>query len=75
MLFTSLGEASTTEITKTNDAYGMSENTRDACAGGKITGYARKALEKQTSRKVVSASNYKEIPEAEVLKQIQANKE
>lgn len=53
----------------------MSENTRDACAGGKITGYARKALEKQTSRKVVSASNYKEIPEAEVLKQIQANKE
>ena len=75
MLFTSLGEASTTEITKTNDAYDMSENTRDACAGGKITGDARKALEKQTSRKVVSASNYKEIPEAEVLKQIQANKE
>ena len=53
----------------------MSENTRDAWAGGKITGDARKALEKQTSRKVVSASNYKEIPEAEVLKQIQANKE
>ena len=53
----------------------MSENTRDAWAGGKITGDARKALEKQTSRKVVSASNYKEIPKAEVLKQIQANKE
>lgn len=75
LLFTALGEASTTEIAKTNDAYGMSENTQAARAGGKIAGDARKALEEQTGRKVVSASNYKEITEAEVRKQIQAKKE
>lgn len=74
LLFTALGEASTTEIAKTHDAYGMSENTQAARAGGKIAGDARKALEEKTGRKVVSASNYKEITEGEVRKQIQANK-
>lgn len=74
LLFTALGEASTTEIAKTHDAYGMAENTQAARAGGKIAGDARKALEDKTGRKVVSASNYKEITEGEVRKQIQANK-
>lgn len=74
LLFTALGEASTTEIAKTHDAYGMSENTQAARAGGKIAGDARKALEDKTGRKVVSASNYKEITEGEVRKQIQSNK-
>lgn len=74
LLFTALGEASTTEIAKTHDAYGMAENTQAARAGGKIAGDARKALEEKTGRKVVSASNYKEITEGEVRKQIQANK-
>lgn len=74
LLFTALGEASTTEIAKTHDAYGMAENTQAARAGGKIAGDARKALEDKTGRKVISASNYKEITEGEVRKQIQANK-
>ena len=74
LLFTALGEASTTEIAKTHDAYGMAENTQAARAGGKIACDARKALEEKTGRKVVSASNYKEITEGEVRKQIQANK-
>ena len=74
LLFTALSEASTTEIAKTHDAYGMAENTQAARAGGKIAGDARKALEDKTGRKVVSASNYKEITEGEVRKQIQANK-
>ena len=74
LLFSALGEASTTEIAKTHDAYGMAENTQAARAGGKIAGDARKALEAKTGRKVVSASNYKDLPEQEVRKQIKASK-
>lgn len=73
LLFTALGEASTTEIAKTHDVYGMAENVSAARAGGKIAGDARVALEKKTGRKVVSASNYKDLPEAEIRKQIQAD--
>ena len=43
-----------------------------ARAGGKIAGDARKALEAKTGRKVVSSSNYKELPEQEVRKQIKS---
>lgn len=75
LLFTALGEASTTEIAKTNDAHGMVENTTAARAGGKIAGDAREALEAQTGRKVVSASNYKELTEAETRKLIKAASE
>ena len=73
LLFSALGEASTTEIAKTHDAYGMAENTQAARAGGKIAGDARKALEAKTGRKVVSASNYKDLPEQEIRKQIKAS--
>lgn len=75
LLFTALGEASTTEIAKTHDAYGMAENTQAARAGGKIAGDARRALEAKTGRKVVSASNYKDLPEQEVRKQIKVSEE
>lgn len=75
LLFTALGEASTTEIAKTHDAYGMTQNVSAARAGGKIAGDARAALEAKTGHKVVSASNYKDLPEAEVRKQLQAEGE
>lgn len=75
LLFSALGEASTTEIAKTHDAYGMAENTQAARAGGKIAGDARKALEAKTGRKVVSASNYKDLLEQEIRKQIKASEE
>ncbi len=60
---------------KTHDVYGMNENMSAARAGGKIAGDARAALEAKTGRKVVSASNYKDLPEAEVRKQLQAESE
>ncbi len=75
LLFSALGEASTTEIAKTHDAYGMAENTQAARAGGKIAGDARRALESKTGRKVISASNYKDLPEQEVRKQIKVSEE
>lgn len=73
LLFTALGEASTTEIAKTHDVYGMTQNVSAAQAGGKIAGDARAALEAKTGRNVISPSNYKDLPEAEVRKLIKAN--
>jgi DNA-damage-inducible protein D len=70
LLFSALGEASTTEIVKTHDAYGMKENSSAAKAGGKIAGDARKALEKKTGRTVISKTNYKELQEKDVRKQL-----
>lgn len=72
LLFSALGEASTTEIAKTHDAYGMKENSSAAKAGGKIAGDARKALEKKTGRTVISKTNYKELQEKDVRKQLKA---
>ena len=70
LLFSALGEASTTEIAKTHDAYGMKENSSAAKAGGKIAGDARKALEKKTGRTFISKTNYKELQEKDVRKQL-----
>jgi hypothetical protein len=57
LIFTMLGEASTTEIARRKDAQGFPANRRTAKEGGKIAGDARKALEAKTGKPVVSASN------------------
>ncbi len=57
LIFTMLGEASTTEIARRKDARGFPANRRTAKEGGTIAGDARKALEAKTGRPVVSASN------------------
>lgn len=68
LIFTMLGEASTTEIARQKDALGFSENKRAAQEGGKIAGDARKSLEHKSGKRVVSKRNYlpqrKELPEA-----------
>ncbi len=74
LLFSALGEASTTEIARTHDVYGMTQNAQAAKAGGKIAGDARRSLEKVTRTKVVSNMNYKELPEKEARKQLQQHK-
>ncbi len=58
LIFTMLGEASTTEITIQQDAQGFQENKEAAQAGGKIAGNARKELEAKSGRRVVSSSNF-----------------
>ena len=70
LLFSAFSEASTTEIAKTHDAYGMKENSSAAKAGGKIAGDASKALEKKTGRTVISKTNYKELQEKDIRKQL-----
>ena len=64
LIFTMLGEASTTAITRANDARGFDENRRAAIKGGAVAGKARKDLEKKTGRRVVSPENYLSEPES-----------
>ena len=64
LIFTMLGEASTTEITRADDARGFPENRRAAVKGGSVAGKARKDLEKKTGRRVVSRENYLTGPES-----------
>ncbi len=58
LIFTMLGEASTTEITRKNNAQGFVENCVAARSGGEVAGNARKDLEKRTGKKVVTQQNY-----------------
>jgi hypothetical protein len=62
LIFTMLGEASTTEIARRTDAQGFVENRTSAKQGGRIAGDARKALEAKSGKKVVSKSNYLAAP-------------
>jgi hypothetical protein len=64
LIFTMLGEASTTEIARNTDAKGFPGNQKAAFAGGKVAGNARKELEKKSGRKVSTRTNYKELPES-----------
>lgn len=75
LIFTMLGEASTTEITRNKNARGFNENKKASREGGKIAGDARKALEKKSGRKVVSKQNYKQLPEREVRRLHAGNEE
>jgi len=65
LIFSMLGEAATTEITRVDDARGFKESRRAARKGGDVAGKARKDLEQKTRKKVVSPENYLEIPQKE----------
>lgn len=58
LIFSMLGEASTSEIVKTQNPTGFIENKKAAIRGGKVAGDARKALELETGEKVISSKNY-----------------
>ncbi|MDD5055679.1 MAG: hypothetical protein PHZ00_05440, partial [Candidatus Peribacteraceae bacterium] len=58
LIFSMLGEASTTEIARSKDAQGFVKNRDAAHKGGKIAGDARKNLEVETGKPVVSDDNY-----------------
>ena len=63
LIFSMLGEASTTAIVKTQNPKGFTENKKVAKQGGDVAGNARKELEIKTGEKVVSAKNYKMLEE------------
>ena len=58
LIFTALAELSTRQIAETTDATGMADNKTAAKAGGGIARQARRQLESQTGKPVVSAQNY-----------------
>jgi len=63
LIFSMLGEASTTQITKVEHPEGFNENKRVAKRGGNVAGIARKKLEQETRRKVISRKNYLQKPQ------------
>ncbi len=63
LIFTMLGEASTTEIARNKNAQGFPQNEKAAIEGGTVAGNARKALEKKSGRKVVTRQNFKALSE------------
>lgn len=58
LIFTMLGEASTTEIAKNKNAQGFGENKFATQKGGSVAGKARQDLEKKSNKKVVTSKNY-----------------
>ncbi|MCX6716208.1 MAG: Bro-N domain-containing protein [Candidatus Taylorbacteria bacterium] len=58
LIFTMLGERSTTEIHRQEESIGVSKLKSDANRGGKISGVARKELEKELGRSIVSRRNF-----------------
>jgi hypothetical protein len=63
LIFTMLGEASTTRIAKAKDAKGFKENQIVARQGGEVAGNARKELEQKTGESVLTEENFLDIPE------------
>jgi len=72
LIFSMLGEASTTAIVKTKNPKGFIENQIAAKQGGSVAGKARRDLETKTGKKVVSSENY--LPESQKRKQITRGK-
>lgn len=66
LIFTMLGEAATTEIARTQDAQGFTQNKQVAREGGAVAGNARKELESKTGTKVVTKENYLHLATKEV---------
>jgi len=63
LIFSRLGEASTTEIAKNKDAKGFIENKNATIEGWTVSGIARKELEKRSGKKISTDENYLEKPE------------
>ena len=61
LIFNMLGERATTEIHRTEDSKGVPKLKSDANRGGKVAGNARKELEKELGRSVISKNNFKKL--------------
>jgi DNA-damage-inducible protein D len=68
LIFTMLGERSTTEIHRNENSRGVKKLKEDSKAGGKIAGNARKELEKKLGRSIVSKENFLPKNKAKKLK-------
>ena len=62
LIFNMLGERSTTEIHRQENSEGVIKLKQDANRGGRVAGVARKELEKELGRPVVSQQNFLKKP-------------
>ncbi|MFH1225534.1 MAG: Bro-N domain-containing protein [Candidatus Diapherotrites archaeon] len=74
LIFTMLGEASTTKIARGRNARGFPENKTAAEKGGRIAGDARKKLEIESGEEVMNSENYLKEPEAVKRRRLAAGK-
>jgi len=72
LIFSMLGEASTTKVTRAKNAKGFNENKVAARIGGTIAGNALKELEKESGEKVITSENY--LPEKKKPKELKERK-
>lgn len=70
LIFSMLGEASTTKIARGKNAQGFGENKSAAQKGGRIAGDARQKLELESGEKVALPDNYLDEPEKEKRKRL-----
>lgn len=68
LILTMLGERTTTEIHKTRDSKGVPRLKDDARRGGSVAGTARKQIERQIGRPVVSKENFLKQKNAKRIK-------
>ena len=61
LIFTMLGEKSTSEITKEKDSQGLNECQESANKGGNIAKRAKEDLERNLSKPIMSEENF--LPE------------
>ncbi len=61
-----LAEATTTELTKVHNPQGLDENKTIAKRGGQIAGDARKNIEEETGKPVITSKNAKQLNDAVV---------
>lgn len=66
LIFTMLGERSTTEIHRNENSRGVKKLKEDSKIGGKIAGNARKELEKKLGRSIVLKENF--LPKSKKIK-------
>ena len=71
LIFTALAELSTRQIAQTEQATGLKENAVAGKKGGKIAKNARKELEQQTGRNVITEENF--LPPAKEKKELEAH--
>ncbi len=58
LIFSMLGEAATKEIAVSQNEQGFNRNKIAAKTGGRIAGDARKELEQESGRSVISKANF-----------------
>ncbi|WP_159477472.1 BRO family protein [Dyadobacter sp. 3J3] len=71
LIFTALAELSTRQIAESEEAQGLNENAKASKKGGAVAKNARKELEGQTGKSVVTGENF--LPPAVDMKEISSN--